>query len=621
MSWWRTSRRLDVQRRRQLYARRRAGARARIGNVDDLRGPAGEPVLSNAPAAVMLRWAWRYRQELAPLYVVIGLATLAGMGHDYAPAFWPLALPLGAAITAAAWRWLTDRRPERAYALAVGGVATLWTAAAWWASPAHGWLVLIALVGALVAGIPRWWHYRRRGKITVQRGAPRGARRELRRIVKNWPELAEYMDLAGSHVQRAEADEIGFTFTLALRAGLTVADVVGKLPRIESVLRTRPGAVRLLPDLDRADRLFVRIVHTDPLATTIPWPDTPATLSEPIALGRFEDGENVSIPLTGGHMLIGGATGRGKSGILNIILADVSARHDVVLWGVDMKRGLELAPWRPVLDRLAVTDDEALDVLTAANRVLDARAWLLAERGERKWKPTPNEPALMVMVDELAELDPPTLALFERLAQLGRAAGIILVAATQRPSAAALGGLDARTQMTTRISLGVLEARDAELILGSGRLGAGWRAERLSGPGYFLALVPGLYEVPRPARAYWLTDEAVRAVAVRTGADRPKLDPVSADAAANPQELPETATTPMAPCAPPRLDDPDEALLAALRAAPRGGLSADELADRIGRSRAWVFGRLPVHEASGRAVKLGRGRWTVRPGGTPVDAP
>lgn len=40
---------------------------------------------------------------------------------------------------------------------------------------------------------------------------------------------------------------------------------------------------------------------------------------------------------------------------------------------------------------------------------------------------------------------------------------------------AALGSLDARTQMTVRVSLGVIEARDAELILGSGRIGEGWR--------------------------------------------------------------------------------------------------------------------------------------------------
>ena len=90
---------------------------------------------------------------------------------------------------------------------------------------------------------------------------------------------------------------------------------------------------------------------------------------------------------------------------------------------------------------------------------------------------------------------------------------IIVIAVTQRPSADVLGGLDARTQMTVRIALGVVEPRDGELILGAGRLSAGWRADRLAGPGYFLVLAPGQHEQLRPARAYWLTDAAVWAAA------------------------------------------------------------------------------------------------------------
>ncbi len=67
-------------------------------------------------------------------------------------------------------------------------------------------------------------------------------------------------------------------------------------------------------------------------------------------------------------------------------------------------------------------------------------------------------------------------------------------------------------------------------------MGAGRRAERLTEPGYFLALVLGAYDQPRPARAYLLDDAAVHAVVARTVAGRPSLDPPSADAAVRPQE-------------------------------------------------------------------------------------
>jgi S-DNA-T family DNA segregation ATPase FtsK/SpoIIIE len=559
------------------------------------------------PAEIVGHIAWRYRNELAPYYTVVGLAIVGETGHVYAPALWPLALPVGAGVVAATWRWLTNRRPERVYALAVGGAATVWTDAVWWASWDTRWFFWTAVVGATAAGIPRWWHYRRRGRITVQRGSWRGARRELRRIVKRWPELAAEMELPGSHVQRAEADPIGFTLTLALRSGLTAADVVGRLSRVESALRTRPGAARLLPDTTRADRAFLRIVRHDPLATPIPWPGSAATsINEPIALGRFEHGDTVTIALVGEHVLIGGAMGRGKSGLLNVIMAELSVRRDAVVWGIDMKRGLELSPWRPMLDRLATTEVAAHELLSAANRVLDARAELLAEHGERKWLPNASAPALVVAVDELAELNAEAMALFERVARMGRALAITLVAVTQRPSAAALGGLDARTQLTVRVSLGVVEARDTELILGPGRLSAGWRAERLSGPGYFLVLVPGQHELPRPARVYWLSDEAVRTAAAQPAVRRQSLDAASAQAVEAPFRAPQPSQEASDSN---RRDDPDEALLAALMAAPSAGLTARELAARIGRSRSWTFERLRHHAKAGRAVQLGHGRW------------
>ncbi len=498
MSWWRSSVRPDGRTARQLIARRRAREGQNV-RADIFGEPATGPARPDDPVMVVLRWAWRYRNELAPFYAVIGLAIVGGIGNEYAPAWWPLTLLLGGAVTAAVWRWRADRQWQRVYVLAVGAASTLWTAAAWWVSPGHDWLFWSGLVGAVAAGIPRWWHYRRRSKIAVRRGAARGARRELRRIVKNWPDLSAYMDLAGSHVQRAEADEVGFTFTLALHGGLTAADVTSKVQRIESVLETRTGAARVIADA-KANRAVLRIVNNDPLATPIPWPGTSGTsINEPIVLGRFEDGDPVAIRLVGEHVLTAGTMGRGKSGVLNAFMAELSGRTDVVLWGIDMKRGLELSPWRPVLDRLATTEDAAHELLSAANRVLDARADLLAERRERKWQPSPTEPALVIAVDELAELDAVAMTLLERLARMGRAEGIILIAVTQRPSADVLGGLDARTQMTARIALGVVEPRDGELILGAGRLGQGWRPDRLAGPGYFVVLVPGQHEQPRPA--------------------------------------------------------------------------------------------------------------------------
>ena len=152
MRWWRSSVRPDGRPTGAPYARRRA----RWGRpADEWSEPAWGPARPD-PVLFLAERAWRYRHELAPFYAALALAIGAGIVHDYAARLWPLALPLGAAVTAALLHWRADRPPERAYVLAVGGAATVWTAAAWWASPAHDWLVLTALAGAVAAGIPRW---------------------------------------------------------------------------------------------------------------------------------------------------------------------------------------------------------------------------------------------------------------------------------------------------------------------------------------------------------------------------------------------------------------------------------------------------------------------------------
>ncbi len=183
MKWWRSSVRPSGRTARRPYARRRA-REASSRPADFFGEPASGPAHTD-PAMVLFRLAWRYRRELGPFYVVVGLAIVAGLGNDYAPAWWPVALPLGGAITAALWRWRADRQAERVYLLAVGTAATLWTMVAWWTSPSHDWLALTALAGAVAGGIPHWWHYRWRGNIKVRRGVSRRARRRLRRIVKN----------------------------------------------------------------------------------------------------------------------------------------------------------------------------------------------------------------------------------------------------------------------------------------------------------------------------------------------------------------------------------------------------------------------------------------------------
>jgi S-DNA-T family DNA segregation ATPase FtsK/SpoIIIE len=66
-----------------------------------------------------------------------------------------------------------------------------------------------------------------------------------------------------------------------------------------------------------------------------------------------EDGRPVAVMILRRNVLIGGTTGAGKSGILNIILATLAACADTEIWGIDLKGGMELQPWAGCLTRLA----------------------------------------------------------------------------------------------------------------------------------------------------------------------------------------------------------------------------------------------------------------------------
>jgi len=486
------------------------------------------------PQSQLARMVWRHRRELMPVWAGLAALFSSTLTHAVARNAWPVALALGAAGTAA-WRWRAGQNQKRAqaYAVAVGATATLWFTAAWWASPWHTSLIVILVLGVVAMGVPRW---RRRGHprdalAVVPSGRP--AVRNLRELAEEWPARSAAAELVGSSIQHSEADDHGYTLTLALRPGQTIADVVGNLSRLESALKAPPGAVHVAPDPDRADRCLIRVVHNDPLATAVRWRvPSGQSIADPIHLGAFSGGGPVEVGLFGEHMLVAGAVGRGKTGMLNVVTAELAARRDVVLWGIDCRDGLELAPWQVVLDRWAVSADEGTALLQAANRIVDARARLLAAHRERRWRPGPGEPALVVMVDELSELSSDAITLCERLARRGRPLGIGLVGATHHVSAAGiLGGLDLRTEVAIRVCLGLAESRDVDRVLGPGRWGGGWCAERLRLPGSFLIVVPGTHETPRPARAFWLSEEDVGQVASRFGTYRPTLDAASASAA------------------------------------------------------------------------------------------
>ena len=83
----------------------------------------------------------------------------------------------------------------------------------------------------------------------------------------------------------------------------------------------------------------------DPHAGSIPWPGPSVTsVTQPIDLGPFEDASPCRVLFMRRHGLFGGTTGSGKSNGLNVLMGNLVACRDVVIWAIDLKKGMELGP-------------------------------------------------------------------------------------------------------------------------------------------------------------------------------------------------------------------------------------------------------------------------------------
>ena len=264
------------------------------------------------------------------------------------------------------------------------------------------------------------------------------------------------------------------------------------------------------------------------------WRHTKAPLT--FAVGKNISGQPVVADLADmRHLLIAGTTGSGKSVMTNTLIMSLLYRNapsDMRLIIVDPKR-VEMAVYKDIphlLTPIINDTSKALSAMKWAAGEMDRRYTIMEEAGvktivdynnlmEEKSKSGSKEekdgeeggkmPYIVIVIDEMSdlmmqaskELEP----LIVRIAQLGRAAGMHLVLATQKPIVKVITGL-IKGNIPSRIAFRVLSSMDSRIILDSSG------AEKLLGQGDMLLSSEQTSNGPERIQGAWTPDSDIKKV-------------------------------------------------------------------------------------------------------------
>lgn len=469
-----------------------------------------ERVKANAASKVMVLvppWV------LWPIVGGVGTALHVLFGRGQGAAWSAIGLTLGTVLLSTV-AWLVSHQRGvlgRGSATVTTGSVCLWVTICSVAGPFQPVVLWLWFVGGLVLATA--WNLRTviRSKVGMSTGVsdPLGFLFDAAKANAN---------LNGARMATVEATGNKVQATMALPAGeKTVGDVQKRTEYIEGAMGLPPGTMTISADMDRADH--AKVVLSDPrvLRSPIPWPGPSrpgASVSQPLSIGRWQDGDFAEYCIVGNHLQVMGKSGSGKSlGAGWNLLGELITRHDVAILAADLSKGEQtLGALEAGMHRFEKTKEGVEQLIRDVYGQIRPRTDYLTTKGLTKWKEGCGLLYWVIWFEEVPKIfnaisDKHQEMFLEILKEI-RSAGGSVVLSLQRADWTQMPTL-ARGQLS-KMCFGVEDSKDAVFGITEAQDEAGARPElwgtRHPGMAYLDAPSIAQERIAMPLRTY-LWDE------------------------------------------------------------------------------------------------------------------
>ena len=362
---------------------------------------------------------------------------------------------------------------------------------------------------------------------------------EINKVLRNGEQI--------SFPSPVREDGPGWRFEVDLPYGVTATQVIERREQFASGLRRPLGAV--WPEVvshEHAGRLEGWVGRVDiSKAKPAPWPwlrTGGGNVFDPLPFGSDPRGRQVNVPVIEHNWLLGSMPGQGKTSAVRVLVGGVALDPTAEMWLHELKGTGDLDPYESCSHRfISGIDDESIGYAAESLKMLRAEVMRRAARLKKLDRAVcPDKKVTREIASKRSLQLGPLMAVFDEVQNLfghpkfgkqagedatfiikiGRALGVFLVLATQRPDKDSLP-TGVSGNVSIRFCLKVAGQVENDMILGTSAYKNGARATTFrpkvdAGLGY----LKGDESVPQVVRTYYLNSEATERVAKRARAIR-----------------------------------------------------------------------------------------------------